>query len=151
MAQVSSDQQYRLGYDHFYDSVAPLTSDQLKQAHPLFRRGYRTAQQDYNKRNNKAFPTTLYDIPRRPEVFVPDWNDIMAATRKPRYARLHLPHMQPVLALIVRSVENNKHKVTRYSDVVQMVSDAFEIVLQYGYDEGVLDARDLKQYNYDPK
>lgn len=147
----SADQQYRLGYDHFYDAVAPMTSEQLKQAHPLFRRGYRTAQQDYNKRNNKSFPTTLYDIPRRPEVFVPDWNDILAATRKPRYARLHLPHMAPVLNLIVRSVEKKKHLVTRYSDVVQMVSEAFEIVLQYGYDEGVLDARDLKQYNYDPK
>lgn len=147
----TADQQYRLGYDHFYSQNTPMTQEQLKQVHPRFRHGYRDAQEEYNKRNNKSFPLSLYDIPRRPEVFVPDWNDIMAATRKPRYAKLHKPEMQPVLAMIIRSVENNKHKVKRYSDVIQMVSEAFDIVLQYGYDEGVLNLRDLKQYNYTPK
>lgn len=143
--------QYDLGYNHFFEQKTPMTSEALKASHPIFRNGYRKAMEDYNKRTNKTFPTVLFDIPRRPEVFVPEWSDILAATRRPRYAKLHYPHMAPMLNMIVKSVDMNKHRVKRYKDVLMLIDEAFNFVLQYGYDTGVLDMKDLKQYNYTPK
>lgn len=150
---ADNNNQYQIGYDFFQDKRnETLSNEQLKQMHPLFRRGYRTAQEDYMKKTNRNFPTVLSDIPKRPEVFVPDWNDILAATRRPRFSKLHnTPALQPVLNEIIRSVENKKHLVKRYSDVVRLVNEAFDVVLQYGYDCGILDENDLSKYNYVPK
>lgn len=145
-----SSEQYKLGYDFFQNKENEiLSNEQLKHMHPIFRRGYRTAQSDHLKKTNVIFPTVISDIPRRPEVFVPDWNDILAATRRPRYNKLHtIPALAPVLNLLIKSVEDNKHKVKRYSDVMRMVDEGFDIILQYGYDSGILDDNDLAKYNY---
>lgn len=143
--------QYELGYNYFFSQDVPMTSEALKSSHPLFRNGYRKAMEDYNRKTNRNFPTVLFDIPRRPSVFVPEWSDILAATRRPRYAKLHQAHMSPLLNMIVKSVDLNKHRIKRYKDVLAMVDEAFEFVLQYGYDNGILDTKDLKQYNYTPK
>ncbi|AQW88624.1 hypothetical protein pEaSNUABM50_00097 [Erwinia phage pEa_SNUABM_50] len=148
---MANNDQYKTGYDFFQKSTELLSPEQLKQMHPLFRRGYRTAQEDLMKKSNKTFPTVLSDIPRRPVTFVPDVKDILAATRRPRMNKLHLPQMEPILNLLVSSVEREKDKITRYADVVRLVDEKFNIILQYGYDSGVLNEHDLKQYNYDPK
>ncbi|QCW18806.1 hypothetical protein SEPL_298 [Salmonella phage SE_PL] len=147
---MSTNQQYKEGYQYFKENGA-MDLDLLKQRSPLFRSGYRSAQEEAAKKNNGTFPTTLYDIPRRPENFVPTWNDILAATRRPRMRKLHADHMIPLLNLLIREVEKNCADVTRYSDVLKKVDTAFDIMLQYGYDEGILDERDLKQYDYVPK
>ena len=146
---MATNDQYNLGYKMFQDSSELLSAEQLKTMHPLFRRGYRTAQSDLLKKNNTTFPTVISDIPRRPEVFVPDWNDILAATRRPRFNKLHtIPALAPVLNELIKAVEKNKHKVKRYSDVLRMVDEGFDIILQYGYDCGILDENDLAKYNY---
>jgi len=148
---MATNDQYALGYACFQSNEV-LSNEQLKQMHPLFRRGYRTAQEDHLKKTNQSFPFVLSNIPTRAEVFVPDWNDILAATRRPRFAKLHnIPALTPVLNEIIRAVENNKHKITRYSDVVAMVNKGLDIVLQYGYESGILDEHDLSKYNYVPK
>ncbi len=150
---ADNNNQYNLGYSFFQDkNNEVLSQDQLKHMHPLFRRGYRTAQDDYMKKTSRNFPTVLSDIPTRPEVFVPDWNDILAATRRPRFNKLHnTPALAPVLNEMIKAVENKKHLIKRYSDVVRLVNEAFDIVLQYGYDSGILDEHDLSKYNYAPK
>lgn len=146
---MATNDQYNLGYKMFQDSSELLSAEQLKTMHPLFRRGYRTAQSDFLKKNNTTFPTVISDIPRRPEVFVPDWNDILAATRRPRFMKLHnIPALAPVLNELIKAVDNNKHKIKRYSDVLRMVDEGFDIILQYGYDSGILDENDLAKYNY---
>lgn len=145
-----STDQYNEGYQYFKQN-GMLSTELLKQRSPLFRRGYHTAQEESAKKTTGTFPTTLYDIPRRPENFKPTWNDILAATRRPRMNKLHLEHMEPLLFLLIREVEKNCADVTRYADVVSKVDTAFNIMLQYAYDEGILDKRDLQQYNYVPK
>lgn len=147
MSQV----QYNEGYNAFFATEGKLSLDDLKAQSSFFRKGFRKAQEDSLKNTESAIPTVLYDIPKQPTVFVPQWTDILAATRRPRFAKLHQDHMSPWLNLIIKMVENNSHKVKRYSDVVRFVDEAFDKVLQYGYDEGILNETDLKQYNYIPK
>jgi hypothetical protein len=144
-----STNHYNLGYEFFQEKKNEvLSNEQLKQMHPLFRRGYRTAQEDFMKRNNRSFPITLANIPTRGETFVPSWNDILAATRRPRFQKLHAPHMAPVLNMLIKSVEDNSSDIKRYADVVRKVDEGFDIILQYGYDCGILDSNDLSKYNY---
>lgn len=145
-----SNVQYKEGYDAYVNKQY-LTDEELKQKSSLYRNGYRTAMSDMMKKNNTVFPTTLYDIPRRPEVFVASWTDIMASTRRPRFAKLHVPHMQPVLMKMMKQVESKSSEITRYADVLRLMDEAFDDVLQYGYNEGVLTADDCRQYNYEPK
>ena len=147
---MSSNQQFNEGYQYFKQN-GTMDMDLLKQRSPLFRNGYRNAQEEAARKSTGVFPTTLYDIPRSTQNFVPTWNDILAATRRPRMNKLHAEHMLPLLNTLIREVEKNCADVTRYADVVKKVDMAFDIMLQYGYDEGILDERDLKQYNYVPK
>lgn len=150
---MADNNQYNLGYDFFQDkNNEVLSNDQLKQMHPLFRRGYRTAQEDYMKKHNRNFPTVLADIPKKSDVFVPTWNDIMAATRRPRFAKLHnTPELKPMLNEIVNSVEKRTHRIKRYSDIIRLVNEALDTILQHGYDIGILDEHDLSKYDYVPK
>lgn len=144
---MSSNQQHNEGYQYFKQN-GTMDMDLLKQRSPLFRNGYRTAQEEAARKTVGPFPTTLYDIPRRPENFNPTWNDILAATRRPRMRKLHEEHMSPLLHLLISSVEKNCDGVNSYAEVLKKVDIAFDTMLQYGYDEGILDNRDLKQYDY---
>ena len=149
---MNNTDQYQKGYTYFYEHESTLTNDQLKQLPQLFRRGYRTAQEEYNRKNNSnTIPTTLYNVPKKPSTFTVTWNDIMAATRRPRYDKLHREHMKPLLLMLVSAIDKNSDKIYQYSDVVQMVDDAFDIILQFSYDNGILTTTDLEQYNYSPK
>lgn len=147
MSQV----QYNEGYSAFFATEGKMALDDLKAQSSFFRKGFRKAQEDSLKSSGVKIPTVLYDIPKRPSNFVPTWNDILAATRRERFKKLHQDHMSPVLNMIIKAVEQNSSDVKRYSDVVRKVDEAFDIVLQYGFDEGVLTEHDLKQYNYSPK
>ncbi len=144
-----ANEQYKDGYDAFKNKLV-LSPEQLKMQHPIFRQGYRAAQADAMKKNNVTFPTTLFDIPKRPEVFKADWTDIMAATKRPRFAKLHTDEGKWLLMGIMKAVEKRAHTIVRYRDVVTMVDEAFDIILQYGYDEGVLTVEDCQQYDYTP-
>lgn len=148
---MANNDQYNLGYKYFQENSELLSNESLKQMHPLFRRGYRTAQEDLMKKHNKVFPMVLSDIPQLTTKFVPDTYSILAATRRPRMMKLHNPKMEPVLNLLVKTVEDKQDSIRRYGDVVRMVDEGFDIILQYGYDCGVLNVTDLKQYNYEPK
>lgn len=146
----NSNKHFTEGYQYFKQNGA-MDIDQLKQRSPLFRNGYRNAQEEAARKSTGTFPTVLYDIPRKPENYTPTWNDIMAACRRPRMMKLQQTHMQPLLFLLATSVEKNSSDCTRYSDVLKKVDAAFDIMLQYAYDEGILDSNDLKQYDYIPK
>lgn len=148
---MSTEQEQRKqGYDYYFTNTA-LTVEQLKQKSTFFRVGYRAAQADNAKKSNIEFPTSLYDVPRRPERFDATWNDILAATRKERMRKLHADHMLPVLNTLIKHVENQKSEIFRYSDVVRLVEEGFDKILQIGYDQGILTVHDCKQYNYVPK
>lgn len=142
--------QYKLGYEEFKKN-STHTNEYIKQQHPLWRSGYRKAQQDFSKQNNLVLPNKLYDVQPRNHVYCPTWNDIMAATRRPRYRKLHSDNMQPLLYLLVREVENKKDVLTSFAKVRTEVDKAFDIILQYGYDHGILDLKDLAQFDYEPK
>ncbi|MFS8319760.1 hypothetical protein ACMG5I_02420 [Escherichia coli] len=144
-----SNAQYKDGYDAYKAKVV-LSAEQLKMQHPLYRQGYRAAQAEAMKKSNVTFPTTLYDIPKRPHIFKAEWTDIMAATKRPRFAKLHTDQGRWLLIGIMKAVENQSHKISRYKDVIAMVDKAFDLVLQYGYDEGVLTVADCEQYQYTP-
>lgn len=144
-------EQRKQGYDYFF-SNANLTNEDLKKQSIFFKVGYRAAQAEFAKKTGvKPFPTTLYDVPQRPARFVPEWTDIMAATRRERLRKLHADHMRPVLIELIKHVELQKDKIYRYADVVRLVDEGFDKILQIGYDEGILNAHDCKQYNYVPK
>lgn len=144
-----SQEQYNAG-QLAYDNKVVFTPDQLKTQHPLFRQGYRSRQAEAMKRNNVTFPTQLYDIPKLPSGFNTEWQDIMAATKRPRFNRLHSPEGRWVLNAIMKSVESRSNEIERYKDVLRLVDEAFDRVLQYGFDEGVLTVEDCQQYNYTP-
>lgn len=144
-----ANDQYKDGLEAFKAKVV-LTNEQLKMQHPLFRQGYRSAQEAAMKKNNPTFPTALFDIPKRPEVFKAEWTDIMAATKRPRFAKLHTDEGRWMLMEIMKAVEKQADKIVRYKDVVNMVDKAFNIILQYGYDEGVLTVSDCEQYDFVP-
>lgn len=148
---MSEQVQRQQGYDYYFSEGAKLTPEQLKQQSTFFRLGYRAAMADSAKKSTSPFPTTLYDVPRRPERFNAGWNDILAATRKERMRKLHADHMAPVLNLLIQHVELQKDEIYRYSDVVRLVEEGFDKILQIGYDEGILTVHDCKQYNYVPK
>lgn len=147
---MNEQQQRQQGYD-FYFTNQTLTVEQLKQQSTFFRLGYRAAQADVAKKSNTAFPTTLYDVPQRSARFDATWNDILAATRKPRMRKLHAEHMTPVLYTLIKHVELQKDEIYRYADVVRLVEEGFDKILQIGVDEGILTEHDCKQYNYVPK
>lgn len=140
---------YNDGYNAFQNKVV-FTPEHLKIQHPIFRQGYKSAQAAAMKKNNVIFPTTLYDIPKRPEVFKAEWTDIMAATKRPRFAKLHTNEGKWLLMGIIKAVEKRSSTIVRYRDVITMVDEAFDIILQYGYDEGVLTVGDCQQYDYTP-
>ena len=145
-----SNEQYKLGKEAFKTNQQ-MSAEQLKMQHTLFRQGYREAAAEAMKKNNVTFPTTLYDIPKRAEVFKAAWTDILAATKRPRFAKLHTDEGRWLLFGIVKAVEAQSDQITRYKDVVKLVDQAFDLVLQYGYDEGVLTITDCEQYNYTPQ
>ena len=144
-----ANDQYKDGLEAFKAKVV-LTNEQLKMQHPRFRQGYRSAQEAAMKKNNPTFPTALFDIPKRPEVFKAEWTDIMAATKRPRFAKLHTDEGRWMLMEIMKAVEKQADKIVRYKDVVNMVDKAFNIILQYGFDEGVLTVTDCEQYDFVP-
>lgn len=146
-----SQAQYNDGYNAFFATDGKMALDDLKAQSSFFRKGFRKAQEDSLKSSSVQIPTVLYDIPKRPANFVPTWNDILAATRRERYKKLHQEHMSPVLNILIKAVEDNSADIKRYSDVVRKVDEAFDIILQYGFEEGILNEYDLKQYNYTPK
>ena len=86
-----------------------------------------------------------------PEIFKPTWVDIMSAMKRPRYHRLHSNEGRWLMFGIAKHIETRTSEIKRYKDVLNMVDEAFDYVLQYGYDEGVLTAQDCEQYNYTPK
>lgn len=144
-----SNEFYKQGYDAFINKEV-YSPEQLKSCHPLFRTGYRSAQADAMKKGNVTFPTVLYEVPKRSEVFKAEWQDIMSATKRPRFKRLHTDEGKWVLMAIMKHVESRSSEIIRYKDVLRLVDEAFDSVLQYGFNEGVLTADDCQQYNYTP-
>lgn len=147
-----SEQQYKDGYNAFMSGQI-MDGAVLKSQHPLFRRGFRTAQQEASAKMTAGFPTTLSDIPASsPRTkYNASWDDIVSATKRPRFHRLHSKRMEPILLMMMRAVDAKQEQIYSYSDVTRMMDKAFDIVLQYGYDEGILAEFDLKQYYYVPK
>lgn len=125
----------------------------LKSQHPLYRRGYRSAQQEASAKLTSGFPTTLSDIPSTEpkKKYNASWDDIVSATKRPRFHRLHSKRLEPILLMMMRAVDAKQEQINSYADVTRMMDKAFDIVLQYGYDEGILTEFDLKQYYYVPK
>lgn len=142
--------QYKLGYEE-YKNTPTHTNEYIKQQHPLWRAGYRKSQQDHAKLNQLTIPNKLYEVQRTNHVYCPTWNDIMAATRKPRYSKLHKDELQPLLFLLISEVEKKKDQLTSYSKVREAVDVGFNIILQYGYDQGILNRKDLEKLDYVPK
>ena len=125
---MSQQEQYELGKVSFNNGIV-YTQEELKQCNP----------------------TVLFDVPKRPEIFKPTWVDIMSAMKRPRYHRLHSNEGRWLMFGIAKHIETRTSEIKRYKDVLTMVDEAFDYVLQYGYDEGVLTAQDCEQYNYTPK
>lgn len=147
-----SDKQYNDGYDAFINGEV-LDGTVLKSKHPLFRRGYRAAQQEASHKLTSGFPSVLFNIPKKEKTtkYNPTWDDIVSASRRPRFSRLHKKELEPILLMMMRAVDQKKDKIKSYSDVTRMMDRAFDIVLQYGYDQKILNDVDLKQYQYIPK
>lgn len=141
---------YKQGYDSF-NPEAELQPEYVKQQAYQFRVGYLRAKTDYeNAKNTSTIPLTLYPVNRDTKVFNVTYDDIMTVTKRPRTRKLHKKQLYPVLSLLVSTIEKNMDEYTTYSDMVQMVNKGFDIILQFGYDEGVLTETDLLQYDFVP-
>lgn len=142
--------QYALGYTA-YKADSNMSPEMLKSQHTLFRSGYRKAQQDASKRDQVLLPHELWQVTKRTHVYVPTWNDILAATRRPRYRKLHHSYMKPMLFAVIRTVEEKAHELNSFSMVRAEVDKVFESILQYSFEQGILTESDLKKFDYEPK
>lgn len=142
---------YTSGYNAFYTDES-LSDEFLKMQPYQFRVGYQRAKQDYESNtDNLSLPLVIQQVNRQKPSANISYNDIIQVTKRPYTIALHHPQLRPVLSLLVRSIEDNIDQVPTYMELIRVVERGFNIILQYGYDEGVLDLDDLKQYGYKPR
>lgn len=141
---------YKQGYDAF-DPQNELQPEYVKQQAYQFRVGYLRAKTDYeNAQNSSTLPLTLYPVNCNPTNVSVTYDDIMTVLKRPRTKKLLKPVMKPILSVLVKAIERHLTPQTKYSEMVQMVNKGFDIILQYGYDEKVLNENDLLQYDFVP-
>lgn len=142
---------YAQGFAAF-DSSNPMDPIELKKKPYLFREGYKTAEQEYlSNKCSYRIELKLEEVSRNKVRYVPTYDDILTITMRPRTAVLNRkPELQPLLSLLIRKVEEHADQIHTFTDMVRMVNKGFDIYLQYGYDQGILNENDLLKYDYKP-
>lgn len=147
-----TDKLYDAGYSAYIE-CGEMTQEFIKSQPYLWRAGYQRAVLDnLNAKNTSSISLTLYEVKDKTKPpYVPTYSDILGATRRPRFEILHRRELNPLLNMLVNSVEKKIDRLHSYREVLNAVDDAFDIILQYGYDNGILDKKDLEKYMYNPK
>ncbi len=131
-----------------------MTEEQIKTQHPQFRSGWREAKRVHEAR------TAPISMLRPEKVEKPDpdykyelkWAELTAISKYHPWNVLERKSKLKVLAVGARrAIWARRDEVTSYGQAVQMMRVIWEGLLQQGFEEGILDKKDLAQYDYTPK
>lgn len=142
---------YKMGYSA--QLAGGMTPAQVKQQHPLFRAGFNAAAKQAEIRSQTIQEVRVQKVDHKVEVeYDLQWKDIMSVLSFHPWNVLHRkPELNILHTAIARSVDKRKNEIKRYGDIIDMVRQYWELMLEHGYAEGILNVTDLKQYNYVPK
>lgn len=140
-----------LGRKAFEDG---MTEDQIKTQHPQFRSGWREAKRVHEART-APISTLRPEKVERPD---PDYKYELKWAELTTICKYHpwnvLERKRPLRVLAVaarRVIWDRRDEITSFGQAVQMMRVMWEGILQQGYDEGILDKKDLAQYDFEPK
>ena len=139
---------YKMGYTAFL--AGDNNDQQVKQQHPLFRAGYNAAKKQAEQKVKTIDSVRVQKVDRTEQKdYELQWKDIMTVMSfHPWNVLGRKPELQPLHTAIARSIDKRKNEIKRYGDIIDMMRQYWELILEHGYSEGVLNADDLRQYNY---
>lgn len=145
-----STEQYNQGYQAFSDG---MSEDQVKHQHPMFRAGWRDAQHNVKARNISTDSLKCVKVDKNEKVpYTLKWNDLNSALHYKPWAVLQTKDELQVLGTAMRNIIwKKKDEITSFSQVMHMIKTMWFGILETGYNEGILNEYDLKQYDYIPK
>lgn len=130
-----------------------MLEEDIKTQHPQFRSGWREAKKLFDAQN-KPISALRPERVERPD---PDmkwelsWADLTAISGYHPWNKLeHHPRLRVLAAAARRVIWDRRQEVAHFGDAVKMMRIMWEGMLQQGYDEGILDLNDLKQYKFVP-
>lgn len=139
---------YTTGYSAYLSGT--MTDQQVKQQHPLFRAGYNAAKKQAEQKTKTIDDVRVQKVDRSEkkeyELQWKDINTVMSFT--PWNVLCRKPELDVLRVAIVRSIEKRKSEIKRFGDIVDMVRQYWELMLEHGFKEGVLNRDDLRQYEY---
>lgn len=142
----SKNKLYNEGYNYFLISEVKLTEAEVKEKHPLWRAGYKTAEKEANLQK-AIIPLVLHKVERRTFKFQPTIDDIKSVLCRPRFKKLHtVKELEPLYNYIVKTVEKDKDQCKSYNDLKELVHSCFDDIINLGFSTGILNEDDLKQY-----
>lgn len=127
-----SNQTYNEGYQSFVQNGA-MSPEEVKKKSSLFRAGYNAAVLESAQKRSDSLPTSIYSVKKVKKDYIPSYSDVLQATRLPQYARLHRNEMKNVLREVIRTIEDNLHKVKKPKDLSDMMKILFNILVENGY------------------
>lgn len=140
-----------LGRTAFQDG---MSEEEIKHQHPQFRAGWRAAKKQFDAQNQPISSLR----PEKVERIDPDnkwtlqWADLTAISGYHPWNVLEQRPQLRVLAKAARTlIWERRDEIEHFGDAVKMYRVMWEGMLQQGYDGGVLDLNDLKQYDFTPK
>lgn len=141
---------YTEGYNTF-KQLGEQPIEYIKQQHPMWRAGYRQAEnEDRSTVNNASAPLMrIEQVERKPYKL--HLQDIMGALADPRYAKVHREHMTEMRLDIIRRVEEKADDMHSFADVKAEVAKIFNGYLQIGYEDGILTTEDCVILGYQPQ
>lgn len=138
------------GYNTF-KQLGEQPIEYIKQQHPMWRAGYRQAENEDRSTVNKTSAPLMRveQVHRKPYQL--HLQDIMGALADPRYAKVHRDYMTDMRLDIIKRVEEQAEDMHSFADVKAAVAKIFNGYLQTGFDEGILTGEDCRLLGYDPE
>ena len=139
---------YSQGFGQFLKD--PISEEQIKSNPPQWRAGYRAAAKAHEARSKVAMKIEKVD---RVDftVCTVTWSLITSILFNQRFNHLtNDSRLEPITHLIKKSVWENRDNINTYKKLSDAVHTQFDIILQCGYDEGILTTSDCVYHGYAP-
>lgn len=140
---------FNQGYSAFTDG---MTEVQIKSYPPLFRAGWRAAAKEQDSKTAIITELRHYKVEKKdPDAkYVLQWNDLNTVLNRHPWNKLIKVQELNVIAFALRNlIWNKRDTITKFSEVVKIVSTVWDGLLITAAKDGVLDYHDLKAYNFD--
>ena len=141
---------FKMGYSAYVDGS--INEVQVRQQHPTFRVGWNSARKIAESKNELVSEVKVQKVSHEGETaYELQYKDLQTVMSFHPWNRLNKRELEPLKTAVVRSVEARKGEITRFGQVIDMVRQYWELILQHGFDEGILTRKDLRQYDFEPK